>query len=252
MKPIQKKKIFTNSGMIEFAQLGEGVPTVVLINGGSGPIEGWYKVFHELAEETTVLAYNRLGVGKSDLPKSPQHGISIVNTLRQLLKEINVSPPYILVGHSLGGLYANLFARQYPEEIAGVVLLDASHPEDVSINETQGALIRGINKFLKAFDSFSSHKKWNEVNFVEETAKQIQQAGSFPDVPLLVLSGDKMPKMMPEHAFQIRRANQMNLVQLSNQGKHILATKSGHFPQLSEPELVISAIQECIQMAKNN
>ncbi|MEH6938673.1 alpha/beta hydrolase [Bacillus sp. JJ664] len=252
MKPIQKKKILTNSGMIEFAQLGEGVTTVILINGGSGPIEGWYKVFHELAEETTVLAYNRLGVGKSDYPKSPQHGIFIVNTLRQLLKEINVSPPYILVGHSLGGLYANLFARQYPDEIAGVVLLDASHPEDISINETQGVLIRGMNKFLKAFDSFSSHKKWNEVNFVEETAKQIQQAGSFPDVPLLVVSGDKSPKMMPEHAIQIRKSNQMYLVQLSNQGKHILATKSGHFPQLSEPELVISAIQECIQMTKKN
>jgi len=252
MKSIQKKKILTNSGMIEFAQLGEGVPTVVLINGGSGPIEGWYKVFYELAEETSVLAYNRLGVGKSDQPKSPQHGHSIVTTLRQLLKEINVNPPYILVGHSLGGLYANLFARQYPEEIAGVVMLDASHPEDISINDTQGALIRGINKFLKAFDSFSSHKKWNEVNFVEETAKQIQQADSFPDVPLIVVSGDKMPKMMPEHAFQIRRSNQMNLVQLSHQGKHILATKSGHFPQLSEPELVISAIQECIQMVKEN
>jgi len=252
MKQIQKKKVLTNSGMLEFARLGEGIPTVILINGGSGPIEGWYKVFHELAEETSVLAYNRLGVGKSDQPNSPQHGNFIVNTLRQLLKEINVSPPYILVGHSLGGLYANLFARQYPDEIAGVVLLDSSHPEDLSINETQGPLIRGMNKILKAFDSFSSHKKWNEVNFVEETARQIQQAGSFPDVPLLVVSGDKMPKMMPERAFQIRRTNQMNLVKLSNQGKHILATKSGHFPQLSEPELVISAIQECIQMTKKN
>ncbi len=252
MKPIQKKKTFTNSGMIEFAQLGEGVPSVILINGGSGPIEGWYKVFHELAVESTVLAYNRLGIGKSDQPKSPQHGNFIVDTLRQLLKELNISPPYILVGHSLGGLYANLFARQYPDEIAGVVLLDASHPEDLSINETQGALIRGINKFLKAFDSLSSHRKWNEVNFVEDTAKQIHQAGSFPDVPLLVVSGDKMPKMMPEHAFQIRKSNQMNLVQLSNQGKQILATKSGHFPQLSEPELVISAIKECIERAKIN
>lgn len=250
MKPIQKKKILTASGMIEFAQLGKGVPTVILINGGSGPIEGWYKIFHELAEETTVLAYNRLGVGKSDLPKNPQHGECIVNTLRQLLMEINVSPPYILVGHSLGGLYANLFARQFPDEIAGVVLLDSSHPEDLSMNETHGAIIRGINKFLKVFDSFSSHKKWNEVNYVKETVKQIQQAGSFPDIPLQVISGDQMPKMMPEHAFQIRKSNQMNLVQLSNQGKHILATKSGHFPQFSEPELVISTIKECTQIVK--
>lgn len=250
MKPIQKMKTFTTSGIIEYAQSGNGEPAVILINGGSGPIEGWYKVFREIAEETTVFAYNRLGVGNSDKPTSPQHGNFIVNTLRQLLLEINLQPPYILVGHSLGGLYANLFARQNPNETAGVVLLDSSHPEDLAINETQNAFIRGINKCFRAFDSFSPHRKWNEVNFVEETVKQIQQADTFPDVPLFVVSGDKMPRMMPEHVFQIRKSNQLNLVQLSNQGKHILASKSGHFPQLSEPEVVIQAVRECIEIVK--
>jgi hypothetical protein len=59
MKPILKKKIYTTSGNIEYAQSGEGMPTVILINGGSRPIEGWYKVLHELTEETTVFAYNK-------------------------------------------------------------------------------------------------------------------------------------------------------------------------------------------------
>ncbi|MBW7475801.1 alpha/beta hydrolase [Paenibacillus oenotherae] len=251
MKPIPKKKVLTTSGSIEYAQAGEGFPAVILINGGNGPIEGWYKVFHELAAETTVLAYNRLGVGGSDKPSSPQHGDQIVSSLRQLLQGVGLRPPYILVGHSLGGLYANLFARQYPDEIAGVVLLDSSHPQDLLINDTQNAFIRGINRILRMFDSLSSHRKWNEVQFVEETAKQIRLAGPFPHVPLFVVSGGKKPPMMPEHAFQIRKANQKDLVKLSNQGRHILASRSGHFPQMSEPEIVLQAVQACLNEVRS-
>jgi pimeloyl-ACP methyl ester carboxylesterase len=194
MKPIPKTKIHTPSGKLEYAQSGKEGPAVVLINGGSGPIEGWYKTFHEISEETTVVAYNRLGVGGSDKPSTPQHGDAIVATLRQLLQVVNIHPPYILVGHSLGGLYANLFARQYPNEIAG----------------------------------------------------------PFPDVPLVVVSGGKKPPMMPEHAMEIRKNNQLDLVRLSKQGKHITASQSGHFPQFTEPGVVIQAVLECIHIVRKN
>lgn len=252
MKPIPKTKIQTSSGKLEYARAGKDGPAVILINGGSGPIEGWYKTFHAIAEATTVVAYNRLGVGGSDKPTAPQHGEAIVTALRQLLEEANIHPPYILVGHSLGGLYANLFARLYPTEIAGVVLLDSSHPLDLSINETQSPFIRGINRILGMFDSFSPARKWNEVNFVEETAEQIERAGSFPDVPLVVVSGGKKPPMMPDRAMEIRKRNQLDLVRLSKQGKQLTASQSGHFPQLTEPEIVIQAVRECLGDARNN
>ncbi|RUT31735.1 alpha/beta hydrolase [Paenibacillus zeisoli] len=252
MKSISKNKIHTPHGTMEYALSGEGAPAVILINGGSGPIEGWMKVFHDLADQTRVVAYNRLGVGGSDKPSSPQDGQTIVTSLRQLLQEIGVRPPYILVGHSLGGLYANLFARQHPEDIAGVVLLDSSHELDLAINQTQSPFIKGLNKLLGIFDSLSAHRMWNEVNYVEETARQIAKAGPFPEVPLFVVSGGKKPPMMPESAFAIRRKNQLDLVSLSRQGKHIIAANSGHFPQFSEPELVKQAISECIHAARNS
>lgn len=252
MKPIPKRKIQTPSGSMEYAQSGKEGPTVVLLNGGSGPIEGWHKTFHEIAGETTVVAYNRLGVGSSDKPSTPQHGDAIVTALRQLLKGINRHPPYILVGHSLGGLYANLFARLYPNEVAGVVLLDSSHPQDLKINATQSAFIRGVNRVLGLFDSLSPYRKWNEVNFVEETVKQIGAAGPFPDVPLYVVSGGKKPPMMPDHAIEIRRNNQLDFLRLSKQSKHMIASRSGHFPQFTEPGVVIQAIAECVHAAKNS
>lgn len=252
MKLIPKTKIDTPSGKLEYARSGKEGPAVILINGGSGPIEGWHKTFHEIAEVTTVMAYNRLGVGGSDKPSTPQHGEAIVTALRQLLQEANIHPPYIMVGHSLGGLYANLFARQYPNEIAGVVLLESSHPLDLSINETQSPFIRGINRMLGLFDPLSPGRKWNEVNFVEETVAQIDKASSFPDVPLTVVSGGKKPPMMPEHAMEIRKNNQLDLVRLSKQGKHITASRSGHFPQLTEPEVVIQAVLDCVHIVRKN
>lgn len=252
MKPIPKQKIHTANGTLEYAKSGEGLPAVILINGGSGPVEGWYKVYPPLAEEVTVFAYNRFGVGSSDQPASPQHGEAIISSLRQLLQEIALHPPYILVGHSLGGLYANLFARRYPEEIAGVVLLESSHPQDLAINEIQPRWIRVINRLLQKFDALSPHKKWNEANFVEETVQQIGQAGPFPAIPLVIVTGGKKPPMVPEHVYQLRTANQLDFLQLSPQSQHIPATQSGHFPQMSEPDVVLQAVRECISRVRIN
>lgn len=125
MKIIPKKVVQTSSGLIEYSKACDGAPAIVLINGGSGPIEGWYKIFHELANETTVLAYNRLGIGKSNKPSSPQHGNAIINTLRELLNEVQINPPYIIVGHSL----------------------------DLKLNQMQSSFIQKLNKIAGVFDS---------------------------------------------------------------------------------------------------
>lgn len=79
---------------------------------------------------------------------------------------------------------------------------------------------------------------------MEDTVKQIGAAGPFPHVPLFVVSGDKKPPMMPEHAMEIRKNNQLDLLRLSKQSKHIVASRSGHFPQLTEPGVVIQAVME--------
>jgi pimeloyl-ACP methyl ester carboxylesterase len=245
MQPILKKKLTTSNGTFEYALSVQESPAIILINGGSGPIEGWHKIFHELSKDHTIMAYNRLGIGGSSNPVSPQHGDAIVLSLKQLLNEIGLTPPYVLVGHSLGGLYANLFARKFPDQVSGVILLEASHPQDLKINDILPAPIKAINRFLSIFDAFFPSRQWSEVHYVEQTAAQIEQSGPFPEIPLLVLSGSKKPPFMSDQAYEIRRNNQLDLVRLSRMGKHILAARSGHFPQMTEPELVIQAIREC-------
>ncbi|WP_280512838.1 alpha/beta fold hydrolase [Domibacillus aminovorans] len=171
----------------------------------------------------------------------------MVRTLREALTIVGFVPPFLLVGHSLGGLYANLYARLYPNEVEGIVFLESSHPKDLSLNEYQGKPVKAINMVFKMFDSLSSHKQFNEVNFVKETVNQIHQIDSFPEIPVYVITGGQENRMMPEKVQKKRLDNQLELLSLSRNSKHIVAEKSGHFPQLSEPTVVIDTIKDCVK-----
>jgi pimeloyl-ACP methyl ester carboxylesterase len=248
---IDKYRMATTKGKLQYNISGNGKPNIVLINGGSGPIEGWMKIITEISKSSSVFSYNRFGVTGSDKPKEPQDGMTIVRTLREALTLIGFEPPFLLVGHSLGGLYTNLYARLYPNEVARVVFLESSHPKDLSLNEYQGKTVKAINKMFTMFDSLSSHKQFNEVNFVKETVNQIHQIDSFPEIPVYVITGGQENRMMPEEVRKKRLDNQLELLSLSRNSKHIIAEKSGHFPQLSEPTVVIDSIKDCIKQINN-
>lgn len=250
---IVKSKMETSNGQLQYHVSGNGKPNIVLINGGSGPIEGWMRILPEISESATVFSYNRFGVDDSDKPKQPQDGVTVVNTLREALSIVGFDPPFLLVGHSLGGLYANLYARLYPNEVAGIVFVESSHPKDLTLEHFQGKAIRVLNNVLKKFDSISLYKKFNEVNFVEETVNQINQHRTFPEIPVYVIFGGKKNQMMPEKVRNKRHENQMELLTLSTNSKQVVAEKSGHFPQISEPRVVINTIKDCaLQIINSN
>ncbi len=247
---IEKSKLATSKGKLQYNISGNGKPNIVLINGGSGPIEGWMKILPEISVSSCVFSYNRFGVSGSDKPQEPQDGLTIVETLREALQIAGLEPPFMLVGHSLGGLYANLYARCYPNEVAGIVFLESSHPKDLSLNEYQGKIVKTINKIFSMFDSLFSHKQFNEVPFVNKTVEQIHANNLFPEIPVYVITGGKENRMMPEVVRKKRIEHQLELLTLSRYSKHILAEKSGHFPQFSEPRVVIDTIKDCVEQIK--
>ena len=242
---IEKYYAETSKGKLQYNISGKGKPNIVLMNGGSGPIEGWMKILPEISQFSTVFSYNRFGVTGSEKPNENQDGITIINTLREILKIVGFEPPYLFVGHSLGGLYTNLYARLYPNEVAGIVFLESSHPKDLQLEEYEGKVVKTLNKVLKMLDSRSSYKQFDEVHFVKQTVSQIHQIESFPEIPVLVVTGGKNNRMMPEEVRLKRLDNQLELLALSKNSKHIVAGKSGHFPQLSEPRVVIDTIKDC-------
>jgi pimeloyl-ACP methyl ester carboxylesterase len=95
----------------EHVVAGQGSPVVVFENGLGGSLDWWSKVWPEAIEETRALVYHRAGYGNSATTDRPRDGAHIVEELRALLKARQLAPPYVLVGHSLGGLYMQLFAR---------------------------------------------------------------------------------------------------------------------------------------------
>lgn len=116
---------------VEFVLEGQGSPTVIFENGLDGTLGWWSKVVPEVAKQATVLAYNRPGYGRSTPPNTPRDGEHVVQELREFLQARGLKPPYLLVGHSLGGLYTQLFTRMYPEEVSGLLLVDSTHPQQL-------------------------------------------------------------------------------------------------------------------------
>lgn len=106
---------------------GEGSPTIIFESGGASWSLDWNLVQTEVAKFTSACSYDRAGFGWSDSGPKPRTSEQIVTELHTLLTKTEIKKPYILVGHSFGGHTVRLFAKRYPDEVAGIILLDARH-----------------------------------------------------------------------------------------------------------------------------
>jgi pimeloyl-ACP methyl ester carboxylesterase len=200
---------------------GTGTPTVVLEPGG-GELSsnlGW--ITPAVARDTRVCVYDRPGRGWSDPTDAPQNGAQVASDLHTLLHAANVPGPYVLAGHSFGGLYVLTFAAHYPDEVAGMVLIDSTSPATPARSSTDGdpagvvrrgsALVSiaarlGLGRLysLSAYDSLPPQSR-EEVRATISTASTVrstieefaqastsmQQAGALRDFgakPLVILT----------------------------------------------------------------
>ena len=231
MSQIEKSIVSVNGHDVEYAVKGANSPAIILINGAGGPMEGWHKIWGDLGQDNVLFAYNRFGIGRSSKPGEPQTGIVMARDLRALLLSLKIEPPYVIVGHSLGGFIAHLFTTAYPDDVLGLVFLESSTIMD-ALSDRRRKHQAGPNVY-------------SEVDHVAETVKQIQEARTFPNIPITVVAGNKpsFGWLMPRAIKEARMSHQEGLVSLSGRGRLTIARRSGHFPQLSEPNLVIQEIR---------
>lgn len=244
--------------------LGSGSPTVVLDSGLGDDLSVWAQVQAPVASVTRVCAYNRAGVGvgrgASDAGPTPRTSERIASELHTLLANSCVPGPYVLAGHSSGGLNVRLYATRYPEEVAGMVLVDA-RPENYSERlqailpaDSWGALSAAMQANNDALPG-GSRLEWMSIAASEA---EVRTAGPLPQVPLIVLThGVPDPRFEPFLSAEELQAEedlwhqlQTDLAHSVPDGQQITATQSGHYIQRDQPDLVVDAIATVIEKAR--
>ncbi len=228
---------------VEYALIKNGdSPAVVLFeNGLNAEMQMWHKVIPEVTQKATVFAYNRPGYGKSDPVSTSRDGLHIVDELHSLLVATGLKPPYILVGHSFGGLYMQLFARRYPEEVAGLVLVDSTHPDHF---RGKGAVEKWSAPLRTAFLWYLSPTAREEFDMVNVTGDEVLALPPFGEKPVIVLSA---LKPMREHSALADDANakRRDLVNLYPGARQVWV-ESGHNIPEESPESVVDAIRSVL------
>jgi pimeloyl-ACP methyl ester carboxylesterase len=229
-----------NDQNLHIKTFGASGPTVVFEAGLGNDSTTWKSVAGPIATFARVVLYDRAGLGQS-LPMMKKSSAvtadEVAINLHALLAAANIRPPYILVGHSLGGLYVQMFARKYPKEVSGVVLLDSSSPDAPNELKTRARLEPGTAAYL-------------EEEGVSESNRQVMNGGPFPDVPLTVIAATDHGPFFKEWEPTLMRLQQ-NLATLSPRATFIVAQGSGHDVQVDRPETVIDAVRRTAAAVAN-
>lgn len=227
---------------------GDGRPAVVLLNGAGANLGYWNRVRPLLAPLTSLLSYNR-SVPAGYTPAMTDFGARTVDELRGLLASLGLEPPYVLVGHSMGGIYANLHARLFPDEVAGVVLVDSTHPEQERRFGTGGNFAMRANRRIVAWwERLFGPGIMTEVVHLNAIADEIATAPPFPDIPLVVITAGTTPPrwQIPADMWDIHLENQRELTALSPRGRQVFAQRSNHFVPKRQPGIVADAVREMV------
>lgn len=228
---------------VEFAMFQHNTVPVVFENGLGGRMEWWKKVLSEISKDTTTFAYNRPGYGESDSVLTPRDGSHVVDELRSLLRSKGLSPPYILVGHSLGGLYMQLFARRYPDEVSALILVDSTHPKQFDGDgaiEKQSFWVRGI---IWALVTGTAKE---ELSLLAQTGEQVLSLPTLQDKPVFVLSASEPMKVKSKLADDANEKRK-DIARLYPNAKQIWVD-SGHVIPLEKPESIVSVIREALAL----
>lgn len=262
---------------------GEGSPTVILESGLGDSYISWRRVQPQIAKFTRVCSYDRAGLGYSESSSQARTSKVIAGELHALLRAAGVAPPYVLVGHSMGGYDVRLYTSLYRNEVAGMVLVDASHPDQENrfppeLKNIEGTERReaeflqftmpfGVPRLLNLCDddpveraaqcNFQSmREEIAELKGFKESAAQTAATGSLGDLPLAVLSHDpdkpstELPADLANPTNEAWEKMQEELAHLSTRGTQTIAKNSSHYIQIDQPDVVIDAVRGVVEQAR--
>ncbi len=268
---------------------GRGQPTVILESGASvGGSLDWMLVQPSIARLSRVCSYDRAGVLWSDRRRGPRDADRIAAELHDLLDAASETPPYVMVGHSLGGPLVRVFAGRFDEEVVGFVFVDSSHPDQEArfraelpehpyelpwsslvMIQTATGYYRLTAKLLRLglADEFEEPIRRlqpktvaalaSELSVIDDIFQQAREAGTLGDRPLVVLTAGHVRRPSMSQATAARYAIiwlqlQNELTALSTNSVQRTVEHAHHYIQLANPESVVTAVQDVIMAVRDS
>jgi pimeloyl-ACP methyl ester carboxylesterase len=262
--------------------MGDGSPAVVIVPALGANVLEWVRVLRAASAETTVCAHDRAGLGWSDPPRGTVTIDAMADDLHALLKAAGIAPPYIIAGHSMGGIVARRFRSRYPADVAGMLLIDSSHEGQARRfggNRDWATLKRAARRkvrilglrrlgvragFAGGFDAASLDRETvaeyaGAAKAVSLTAKQrravvrelllLARPQGHPqnlrDLPLTVLSAGNA-KRRQWADWGTWRELQDELAAVSSCSAYMYAVNADHFIHLDDPAVVVQAIRDLV------
>lgn len=241
---------------------GAGTPAVVIEPAFGGAAEDWAKIAQTVAEETTVVTYDRAPYGASSPAHDARTPHDIAADLDGLLADLGVTGPLVLVGHSAGGIYVRAYAAEHLERVAGMVLVESSHEGQRPVLDP----LRPLQVRLKALlmipaiirspldrrgggDRRSIIREWRTFQRAARRQPPLPP-GSLGDRPLAVLTCAQGDPMVPDRMWRAWHGLHRELAGLSANGWHAVSQSHDHYLNRADPDLVITAIKDVVRCAR--
>lgn len=264
---------------------GSGSPTVILESGLGDILAEWQPVQAQISKFTRVCSYDRAGYGGSDAGPLPRTSWQIAVELHRLLQSAGEDAPFVLVGHSFGGYNVRVFNGQYPNEVAGLVLVDSVQEDqyellpstwkrvgasqlsrwqsqatwmplqiDFGIARLRFRKLLGADTYLILQSKYLKARA-SELEQIQISGSQARAAGMIGNKPLIVLTGveqdDALKKALSKEDFirfqQVWVGNlQPRLARLSTRGKQVILPDVGHNIPAERPEAIVNAVREVL------
>ena len=240
--PLKNVKVEERYGKrIAYIKDGAGTPAIILESGFDAGMETWGGLIDSLSRHSMVYAYNRPGYGKSNKKDAPGSVKEIAQQLHANLIARNIAPPYVLVGYSGGALMINMFARLYPQEVAGVLMLEPTHPDLYDyLRENENVLYDVL------FDYIGKGQRRYEFDIIKNVSEEFKNAPPFPNVPLTILMAGRHSTLTSEALKEKTLEFHEDLKNMSPQGKRFMVDSNERWIHRNNPKLVEEYVYELL------
>lgn len=254
----QDPSVITVDGrQVEVLLMGTGAPLLVLEGGVGADARAWNSVIAELAKHTRVLAYSRSGHGRSGTAQGDGSPAQAVRELHQLLIAVGNTSQIVIAGHSYGGILARLYASTYPEQVAGLVLVDATHESQFARWEALLPGVRVADLLKTGLDRLPLALRSDVEHLITiQRAQRVDGMAPLANIPLAVITAlkpcapDREPTCRDPRAIQAWRQMHDEWSARSTNALRLVSDRTEHYVMTEQPDLVIRGVQFVIDQVR--